>query len=281
MQLGKLIETIDAHFPPDTALDGDRTGLQLQSGRSEVRSVLFAYEMTPEVVSEAQACGAECIVAFHPLIYSPLKEICDDERVGFIATRLIQSGIALVSVHTRFDVYSEGTSRILSDLFGLAEPEFLVPNRQHSGFGMGIVGRLERPIPGHEFVELVSERLGAPVRFAEGSAEPVGKVAIVGGSGTSFLGEALRSGAQAFVTADSSYHRFHEVRGKLWLVDPGHFEMEQFTSYAMASALRDALGQAGLEQIMISREYTNPVRYFPDTDKYIRKQNQILNNYIR
>lgn len=281
MQLGKLIETIDAHFPPETAMDGDRTGLQLQSGRTDVQSVLFAYEMTPEVVSEAQGLGADCIVAFHPLIYSPLKEISDSERVGFIVTRLVQSGIALISVHTRFDVFSLGTSRILSDLFGLERAEFLVPNPRRSDFGMGIVGHLAAPTAGHEFVKLVSDRLGAPVRFAEGSPEPIERVAIVGGSGTSFMDEAKRSGAQAFVTADASYHRFHEVRGKLWLIDPGHFEMEQFTAFAMASALRSELAESGLAKIMISRAYTNPVRYFPDTEKYINMQNQILNNYIR
>lgn len=281
MQLRDLIETIDAFFPPETALDGDRTGLQLQSGRSNVSSVLFAYEMTPEVVSEAQSLSADCIVAFHPLIYSPLKEISDGERVGFIVTRLVQSEIALISVHTRFDVFSLGTSRILADLFGLREAEFLVPNATRTDFGMGIVGNLANPMPGSRFVQMVSDKLGAPVRFAEGAAEPIERVAVVGGSGTSFMEDALRRGAQAFVTADASYHRFHEVRGKLWLVDPGHFEMEQFTAYAMASALRSELAKIGLEKIMISRAYTNPVRYYPDTEKYINLQNQILNNYIR
>jgi len=57
----------------------------------------------------------------------------------------------------------------------------------------------------------------------------ISKVALCGGSGAEFINDAKRCGADIYVTADVSYHRFFEAENSLVIADIGHFESEQFT----------------------------------------------------
>ena len=54
------------------------------------------------------------------------------------------------------------------------------------------------------------------------------RVAVVGGSGTSFLGDVVRSGATLFITADVRYHDCQEAVARgLDLVILDHFATER------------------------------------------------------
>jgi dinuclear metal center YbgI/SA1388 family protein len=76
------------------------------------------------------------------------------------------------------------------------------------GCGYGRVGRLpEEPTP-EELRESVSDSLGFPARLVANPdpARRIERVAVLGGSGGSFVREAAASGADAYVTGDLDYH---------------------------------------------------------------------------
>ena len=56
----------------------------------------------------------------------------------------------------------------------------------------------------------------------------VKRVALCGGSGSEFIGDALASGADIYLTADLKYHDFQRTDGHMVLADIGHYESEQF-----------------------------------------------------
>ena len=97
------------------------------------------------------------------------------------------------------------------------------------GCGYGRVGRLPEPLPPEEFARYVSVALGFPVRLVSDPAPGrlVERVAVLGGSGGSFIGQAAASGADAYVTGDLSYHNalLAESSG-LVAVDAGHAPTE-------------------------------------------------------
>jgi dinuclear metal center YbgI/SA1388 family protein len=275
MNLHTFIRALERTLPPSTAMKGDRIGLQLQSGRTEISSVLITMEVTDTIAEEAVKRGADCILAFHPLIFSPLTTLVETERVGRICTRLIAHGIALIIAHTNFDSYPHGTSTILSEKLGLKREEVLVKDALHEGFGMGIVASLDAPESVEEFVQRVHGAVHSPVRYNTGKTRILTKIAIVGGSGASFIDDAIRSEADAFLTADVKYHDFHRTEGILTLIDVGHYEMEQFVPIGLERVVRD-IAQEHSENLTVSRSLIvpNPVRYFPDTAKYSRAQEQ-------
>jgi dinuclear metal center YbgI/SA1388 family protein len=111
------------------------------------------------------------------------------------------------------------------------EPAFDVyPVDGHpEGCGYGRVGMLPEPLAPEELREYVSNSLGFPARLVA-DPEPsrrIGRLAVLGGSGSSFLGEAAASGADAYVTGDLDYHDalLAESLG-LVAIDAGHAATE-------------------------------------------------------
>lgn len=278
MKLNEICHIINEHFPPETAMEGDRVGLQIQSEVVDVKNILFTLEVTDEVVSEAIGKNIDLIIAFHPLIYRPLKNILGNERVGRLATKLIKNDIALICVHTLFDAFIEGTSRILADKIGLENIEIMVPDKNYEGRGMGIIGDLPKQTELEVLVGKVSDICAAPIRYNIGKSDKVQKVAIVGGSGTSFMNDALRREADAFITADVTYHIFHAVKGELALIDPGHYEMEQFVPIFLHKYFSSNVPEMQTLELHQSNVHTNPVIHFAGKDDYKEKQINIINH---
>ncbi|MEF3304653.1 Nif3-like dinuclear metal center hexameric protein [Paenibacillus sp. GYB003] len=91
-------------------------------------------------------------------------------------------------------------------------------------FGLGRVGKLPSPLRLNEFAEHVKRSLDVPfVRVVGDPAKPIGKVAVLGGSGSRYVRHALFAGADALVTGDIDYHTAHDaLAAGLSIVDPGH-----------------------------------------------------------
>ncbi|TAE23737.1 MAG: Nif3-like dinuclear metal center hexameric protein [Candidatus Kapaibacterium sp.] len=281
MNLHTFVQALEEILPPATAMKGDRIGLQLQSGRIKISRLLLTMEVTDSVADEAIERNADCIVSFHPLIFSSLTTLQETERVGRICTRLIQHNIALIVAHTNFDSYAHGTSSIIAEKLGFHKESFLVPDGQHEGFGMGIVALLNAPLSMLQLAEHVRATLHSPVRFGNGkytdSQEMVRRVAIVGGSGASFIDDAILVQADAFITADIKYHDFHRTQGIIGLVDVGHYEMEQFVPEGLEKVVRIICQQEASELVIMRSECVpNPIRYVPNGAEYQAAQAHVL-----
>jgi putative NIF3 family GTP cyclohydrolase 1 type 2 len=56
----------------------------------------------------------------------------------------------------------------------------------------------------------------------------VQRVAVLGGSGASFLPAVSQTGAQVYLTSDCKFHQFQEARDRnLILIDAGHYATER------------------------------------------------------
>jgi len=280
MRLDRLLGSIEEFLPEKTAVDGDRIGLQIQGNREEIKKILITLELNDQVIEEAVKLKNDCIISFHPLIYNPLYSITESNRVGRLITKLIQNSIALIVIHTNFDAFSEGTSKILCDKLGLTFEDFLVPDDNMKNCGMGVIGRAKKPLTENELLDKIQKITNSPLRYATGkSGKLLERIAIVGGSGTSFMNQALAKKTDAFITADVSYHQFHAVKGEMTLIDPGHYEMEQFVPEALMNLLAEKLDIKEIETISLSEVHTNPVIYFPDYE-YSQKQKHFLLNKL-
>jgi dinuclear metal center YbgI/SA1388 family protein len=94
--------------------------------------------------------------------------------------------------------------------------------------GYGRVDTLPEPLGLEALVTRVSRSLGFPARLvSEGNRRSIRRVAVLGGSGGSFIPEAAASGADAYVTGDLDYHDalLAESLG-LAAVDAGHAATE-------------------------------------------------------
>ena len=279
MRLDSLLNKINIILPQDSGIEGDRLGLQIQSGRDNVTNILITMEVDKNVVKEAIKLKCDCIITFHPLIYNPLVKIHDNERVGYLTTELIKNSIALISIHTNFDAFNQGTSKIFADNIGFKFKEFLIKRNLYSERGIGVIASVSKPIGINLLLKRIQNICNSPIKHSSFKInKKIKKIAIVGGSGSDFINDALVSGVDAFITADITYHHYHQVNDKLILIDPGHYEMEQFVPIGMARLLRKYFEDEKNLKINISSVLTNPVHYFPNGNNYYIKQKKYLIN---
>jgi dinuclear metal center YbgI/SA1388 family protein len=125
--------------------------------------------------------------------------------------------------------------------------------------GAGMIGMLDKPMDEKLFLEMLKNILGSGViRHSALCGKKISKLAVCGGSGSFLIGDALRSGADAFVSGDIKYHQFFEAEGKMLIADAGHFETEQFTKELIYNILNEKFPTFALR---ISRTNTNAVHY--------------------
>ena len=125
--------------------------------------------------------------------------------------------------------------------------------------GAGAIGALQQPMAEQEFLQHIKDQLGLKlVRHSEKLGHPITRVAICGGSGSFLIGDALRAGADAFITGDLKYHQFQEPDGQMLLVDAGHYGTEQYTMELLQEKLGEKFAKFA---IRFTEQDTNPIHY--------------------
>jgi dinuclear metal center YbgI/SA1388 family protein len=143
--------------------------------------------------------------------------------------------------------------------------DILSLNNPFQGVGAGIVGELAEAVSETDFLRRLQSVTGIPaIRHSPLTGVGIRRIAICGGAGSFLIANALREGADMFVTSDTKYHDFFEADGQLVLADIGHFESEQFTIDLLATLLREKFPTFAALKTGVN---TNPVNYFLQTGK--------------
>lgn len=156
-------------------------------------------------------------------------------------------------------------SKILSTLFKnhvYEEVAYEIYNiqNQHQNIGLGMVGEFEKAMNERDFLEFVKDKMQCGgIRHSTFLGKQIKKVAVLGGSGSFAIKNAIKVQADAFLTADLKYHQFYEAENKLLLADIGHFESERFTKNYIVDYLKEKITNFA---IILSEVNTNPVKYF-------------------
>lgn len=133
-------------------------------------------------------------------------------------------------------------------------------NNANQTVGAGAVGDLPEPLDERAWLAHLKNRMNATVvRHTALRHVPVRRVAVCGGAGSFLLGDALRAGADAFVTADYKYHEFFDAEGRLVICDIGHYESEVFTKDLIQQHLARKFTTFA---VIFSETNTNPVSYY-------------------
>lgn len=167
-----------------------------------------------------------------------------------------------VKIEVTFEKHLE--SRILKALFSShiyeeVAYEIHETKNAHQHIGLGMVGELEHPMEESEFLYFVKSKLECGgIRHSSFLKRQIMKVAVLSGSGSFAIRNAIAAGADAFLTADLKYHQFYEAEGKLLLADIGHFESERYTKNHIVDFLTEKIPTFA---IILSEVNTNPVKY--------------------
>ena len=189
----------------------------------------------------------------NPVVGSRFELVQNQEiKIEVIFEKHLQSPIlkALFSNH----IYEE----VAYEIYNL--------ENQHQNIGLGMIGELENETTEKEFLEFVKEKMQAPgIRHSEFLNKKIKKIAVLGGSGSSAIKQAIAASADVFLTADLKYHNFYEAENKILLADIGHFESERFTKNYIYDYLTKKITNFAnsnlMNKIYLSEINTNPVKY--------------------
>ncbi|HSJ38121.1 MAG TPA: Nif3-like dinuclear metal center hexameric protein [Planococcus sp. (in: firmicutes)] len=123
----QIIEEFEKWSPKYLAMEGDPVGLHVGTLNKKVERVLVTLDVDEAVVDEAIAKKAELIIAHHPPIFRPLKNLQTDFPQGRLMEKLIKYDIAVYAAHTNLDVADGGVNDLLAKALGLRNTEILVP----------------------------------------------------------------------------------------------------------------------------------------------------------
>jgi dinuclear metal center YbgI/SA1388 family protein len=129
-----LISAIEKVAPRHLAEEWDNVGLLIGEPGREIRRVLFTLDCTPEVVQEAVTSQVDLIVAHHPLLFKPIKQIRYDRPGQSDIATLIRNNIMFYAAHTNLDSCPIGGNATLAENLALTEQEFLQPGYREQIF---------------------------------------------------------------------------------------------------------------------------------------------------
>jgi dinuclear metal center YbgI/SA1388 family protein len=122
-----IIRHLEGIAPPALAEGWDNVGLLVGDGYTAVSSVLVALDASADVLDQAEACHAELLVVHHPLIFSGLQRLVEDDGVGTLVRRLVLAGRSLIAAHTNLDAAPQGLNHYVAARLGLQEIRPLIP----------------------------------------------------------------------------------------------------------------------------------------------------------
>ena len=127
------------------------------------------------------------------------------------------------------------------DVYPLAPPDL--------GEGFGCLGLLENPLPLDEFSSLIMKKLDiSGLRTAAPVRGPVRRIALMPGSGGSYIRLAKKRRADVLISGDLGYHQAREAEELgLCLIDAGHWATERPVLEFLSRNLRREAQKRALE----------------------------------
>lgn len=243
MKVIDLLEHLERYAPAELAQPWDNVGLLIGEPQRIVKKILISLDVTANALDFAIKEGYDLILSHHPLIFQALKTITNP-----LILRMIESRIALISMHTNFDAAIGGVNHALANRLGLEVQDNLGDIRAPD---IGLICSYKARKSLQEIINDVKERLGAPcVRLWSAGLDlstELERVAICGGAGGSAVPLAEKS-AGLLITGDISYHTFLE--SKIPILDAGHF----YTEYPALLRLQEDLELTGLPSMILPQE---------------------------
>lgn len=118
-----LVGALSKKAPFDLAEDWDNVGLLAGNPSARVTGVVVAINLGPESLEKAKAQKANVIVCHHPPIFKAVLKLT--KASAPYVFEAIQNDIAVIALHTNYDLASQQTSRKIGEALGFSFEGFL------------------------------------------------------------------------------------------------------------------------------------------------------------
>jgi dinuclear metal center YbgI/SA1388 family protein len=226
----ELIAEADRLLEPARFQDYGPNGIQVP-GKGDVEVLVTGVSANLELLELAREARADLLIVHHGLFWGFGPPAGIDLALKRRLKVLFDADITLAGYHLPLDAHLElGNAAVLARAIGA---ERLTPFGLHQGEPIGCIARmpdagLAADGPDGLFARLAEAVGHEPLTFANGPPT-VGTVAIVTGSGTDYLADAIAAGADAFITGEPAERAMAIAKeGSIHFLAAGHHATERF-----------------------------------------------------
>ena len=254
MRCSEICALLEQEYGMEYACEWDNVGLLAGRHGKEVKKILLALDATDEVVRLAVDTKADMLITHHPMIFSPMKRVTDEDMNGRRLMELIRNDISYYAMHTNYD--TRGMADLAARLLNMQECTVL--QEVKDGEGIGRVGVLPQKMTLQECAALVKEAYQIPsVRIFGAADTQVYKAAICPGAGKSTAREALRFGCDVYITGDIDHHTgIDAVDQGLCIIDAGHYGIEHIFMKDVKEYLEKVLAGVHMDCAPVQHPFT-------------------------
>ena len=250
MKCSEICALIEQEYGTEYACDWDNVGLLAGRSTKEVKKILLSLDATDKVVRMAAEGGYDMLITHHPMLFSAIKRVTDQDMNGRRLLELIRNDISYYAMHTNYDVM--GMAELAAELLKLRNTEVL--EEVLDGEGIGRVGQLPCLMTVRECAEQIKKQFQLPnVKIFGDPDKKVERAAICPGSGKSEAKPALAMGAEVYITGDIDHHTGIDMADcGMAIIDAGHYGIEHIYIADMERFLKENFPEL--------RVYTAPVK---------------------
>ena len=191
-----------------------------------------------------------------------------------------KNDLVIYAAHTNLDNTRGGMNFYLAEKIGLQNIRFLKPiphgeseilnnpDNEEAGFydarndaigGSGAIGELVAPEEEEYFLERIKDIFQLKsLQHSPLTGKMIQEVALCGGSGAFLIPEAVKAGADVFLTGEARYNDYYDVEDQLLLAVLGHYETEHYTKELFFDIISKKFPNFAIH---FSNVNTNPVNY--------------------
>ena len=260
MKVRQVLDALEQYAPLPLQDSFDNAGLQIGlTEEQEVTGALLCLDVTEDVIDEAVRKGCNLIVAHHPLLFHGLKSITGKTYVERCVVKAIKNGVGIYAAHTNLDNAQGGVNYRIAEKIGLDNIAFLETKQSLMPSGAGVIGVLPEAEDEEPFLNRLKTLFDIKcLRHNALCGRKIRKVALCGGAGGFLLDNAIKQGADAFLTGEMRYHDYFGHDGDLLIAEMGHYESEQYTMDIFEDMLRRHFPELKIEKTSLN---TNPIYY--------------------
>jgi dinuclear metal center YbgI/SA1388 family protein len=118
-RLSDILGITNKIAPSGLAENWDNVGLQLGDPARQVSRIMVALDPGTPALGAAVGAGCQLLLTHHPFIFTPLKKISATDATGRLAIAALKNDLAIVSLHTNYDIVPGGVNDLLAERLGV------------------------------------------------------------------------------------------------------------------------------------------------------------------
>lgn len=241
-----IMATLNRWLEPERFQDYCPNGLQVE-GKPDIRRIVSGVTASQALLDAAVEAGADMILVHHGYFWKGENQEITGIKRARLKT-LLSHDLNLVAYHLPLDDHpAYGNNRQLAVVLGLEQAQPID--------GLLWSGELPEPLTPEEFALHVAGRLGRTALHVGCGPDRIRRVAWCTGAAQGFIGKAIDTGADAYLSGEISEPTTHSAReGAIHYFAAGHHATERYGVQALGEALA---GEFGIEHRFLDCD--NPV----------------------